>query len=105
MGRSVRSMRLGVAAMLALAALGFGAPAVADDYVGPKPPPAGPVDHGIGGPVDVEQARAPARQSPAGGLPITGGDVMGLLLLAAVVVGAGVIVVRTTRSTKSDANV
>jgi LPXTG-motif cell wall-anchored protein len=49
-------------------------------------------------PARVEAETLAAETAPAGALPVTGGDVAGLLLIGGAAVGAGTLLVRRSRS-------
>lgn len=86
---------------LFLAVLVMASPALADDYVGTPAPNVAAQDPGAGArPVAVLSASG-VRAAPAGTLALTGADIVSMVFLALVSVGAGVIVVRRTRRVRA----
>ena len=59
----------------------------------------GSQEAGGGGSTGGPAAAQTAQPAPGGSLPITGGDVAGLAVLGAAAVGAGVVLVRRSRTT------
>lgn len=97
--RTIRLLIMTAAALALVGGLGAGT-ASAQDYPLPSPPPPGKVlPDTLAPPAEVEPLaqQAPVR-SNVGGLPVTGGDVVGLTLIGAGALGAGVVLVRARRS-------
>lgn len=92
----VRKVALAGALMLLLCGV---APAFADSYVGDTPPNAGSVE--VGAPTGGVQAASVnsggGLSASSSGLAFTGADVVGLLSIALIAVGAGVVFVRLGR--------
>jgi hypothetical protein len=91
---------LGGAAMLAIAAP-VAAQTDGDPYAGPTPPEVAPAQAEVApaSPGTAEVAAAPVSNSVSGGLPVTGGDIAGLVALGATAIVAGGALTRVRRRT------
>jgi len=87
----------GFVALLLLLVLSQGPAAADSSYVGQTPPAVGPTAGAPGASVAAVPQAAPAPKVASSGIALTGGDVLGMIVIAGLLLLVGVALVRVAR--------